>query len=268
MKTFTPAEIEIKVVAFLKQNPDGVLEVLGATASGKTEYSRWLATWIKQTLKKSVEIISVDSRQIFCHTDIASAKIPPHQRHGLTYHGLDLKNPDESYNVVDFQTYAFQTIATIQQRGHIPLLCGGTMLWLDAVSENYAFSTNKNTKSTKKNPPRFPTLKIGLHWKRTKLYQRIDRRATDQFEQGLIEETKKIREKFPKLTHSAFTSFGYQEVHAYLVGTLTLTEAPALNRKRNRKYAKRQLTWWRGREEVLWLETKKFSFDSVKEKRL
>lgn len=256
MKTFLPTEIEDKILEFLEKHPDGVLEIFGPTASGKTGYSIKLAQWLEQKLKKSAEILSVDSRQVFRHIDVSSAKITTEEMAGIPHHGIDIKDPNETYDVCLFQKYAFETLKDIQTRGHIPIMCGGTMLWLDAVSENYQFS-EKGTKSTEKNPPIFPTLKIGLHWKRTKLYQRIDQRCEEMFHNGLIEETQKIRELFPDITLSAFTSFGYKEINAYLAGLMTLEETIWRYKQRNRKYAKRQLTWWRGREDVLWLEAKK-----------
>ena len=127
------------------------------------------------------------------------------------------------------------------------------MLWLDAISENYIFSVRKKDKSVQKGEPKWPVLKIGLHWDREVLYDRCNRRSIIMFESGMIEETKQILQKY-KLTKSAFTSFGYQEIQQYLEGTLTYEEAISLNQQRNRKYAKRQLTWWRGRADVVWLD--------------
>jgi tRNA dimethylallyltransferase len=72
------------------------------------------------------------------------------------------------------------------------------------------------------------------------------------FEKGMIEEAKKMIQK--NISKSALTSFGYQEIAAFLDGKLKKSEAIALNQKRNRNYAKRQLTWWRGREDVLWVD--------------
>jgi tRNA dimethylallyltransferase len=120
------------------------------------------------------------------------------------------------------------------------------------VSENYVFSEEKSEKSTRKAPPRDPVLKIGIHWDRKVLYDRINARAEQQFEQGLIEETEKILKKYT-LSRSALTSFGYREIQDFLDGRISRAEALAANQKRNRNYAKRQLTWWRGREDVLWV---------------
>ena len=125
-------------------------------------------------------------------------------------------------------------------------------MWLDAVSENYIFSDK--SKSRKKGPPKWEFLKLGLKWPREVLYERINKRARWQFENGLIEETKYILERYPHITRNAFTSFGYKEIKDYLEGKISYERALAINQRRNRNYAKRQLTWWRGREDIVWIE--------------
>lgn len=294
-----PDEILDQVKKFLRQHPRGVISILGATTSGKTGFSVWLAHWIKKNLHKQSEIISVDSRQIFREINIASAKITHQEMEGIPHHGIDLINPDEEYSAYEFQQYAVQKINDIQTRKKIPLLCGGTMLWLDAITENYVFSDDPNQKSTTKNKPPFPVLKIGLYWERSKLYERINLRSKLMFEHGLIEETiqlmkkyrttiipfkprnnnkkssqKKEQKKYPRtikilnyfswlkrkpaMSQSALTSFGYQELTPYIKGKISRETALATNQQRNRKYAKRQLTWWRGREDVVWMDAEAF----------
>ncbi|PID70794.1 hypothetical protein CSB37_00415 [bacterium DOLZORAL124_38_8] len=256
MNTSYFAQIAEKIEAFFTQYPNGVLEILGPTASGKTGFSIRIAQHLTKKLGKPCEIISVDSRQIFKHIDIGSAKITEAEKQGIPHHGLDLKNPDKTCNAAEFQQYAFQTIEAIQNRQALPILCGGTMLWLDAISENYDFG-EKGTKSTKKNPPKFPVLKIGIHWHRATLYERLNQRAQHMFENGLIEETKFLQKKFPNMSQNAFTSIGNEEVIDYLNGKISYEEALATNQQKNRKYAKRQLTWWRGRDDVFWIEGEK-----------
>ncbi len=248
MKLFSKSEILQKIKSFLASHPDGVIEILGPTASGKSDF----AIEITKSLANA-EIISVDSRQVYRDIDISAAKVSDEEMQEVPHHGIDLIDPETDFSVYNFQQYAFQTIAEIQERKNTPILCGGTMLWLDAVSENYIFADQKDEKSTKKGTPKFPVLKIGIHWDRAILYDRINQRAVKQFESGLIEETKEILQKY-KITKSAFTSFGYQEIKDHLDEKITYEEALTANQKRNRNYAKRQLTWWRGREDVVWVE--------------
>lgn len=258
---------------FLKKNPNGVLEILGPTASGKTGFAIEMALTLPDLIGKKAEIISADSRQVYVGCDVSSAKVTVDEMQGIPHHGLDLVELSEEYNVVLFKGYAEQKIREIQQRGNIPILCGGTMLWLDAVSEGYVFSDDKSEnaffdKSTEKIGAEWTFLKLGLNWSREKLYERINQRAHLQFDGGMIEETKDILERYCSsseslvtlggetrlLSRSAWTSFGYQEIKAYLEGLCTRDEAIAKNQQRNRNYAKRQLTWWRGREDVTWID--------------
>lgn len=255
MNIFSQADIQENLSSFLQKNPDGVVEIVGPTASGKTGYSVFLAHWIEKNTGKKSEIISVDSRQIFRGCDISSAKVTPQEMQDVPHHGLNIADPEETYSVVQFQKYAFQKIQEIQERGNIAILCGGTMLWLDAISEHYIFTDDPQKKSTERGIPLFPVLKIGMHWEREKLYERLNLRSVQMFEGGMIEETKEMLQK--SLSHSTLTSFGYQEIAAWIEGTITKEKALTLNQKRNRNYAKRQLTWWRGRDDVLWIDSEK-----------
>jgi tRNA dimethylallyltransferase len=307
---YQPADILGRIKKFLRQHPNGVISILGATTSGKSGFSVYLAQWLETNLQQSAEIISVDSRQIFREINVASAKITTAEMHNVPHHGLDLINPDEEYSVYEFQKYAFATIKEIQAQQKIPLLCGGTMLWLDAITENYHFPSNPNQKSTTKNKPKFPTLKIGLYWERQALYARINLRSKQMFENGLIEETHALAQKYrikkkpftprtkqqltgkkkeqknysrlkkyinkifpflvPKknLSASALTSFGYEELLPYIKGKISYQTALTNNQQRNRKYAKRQLTWWRGRDDVLWMDAETFKKTNAKTRLL
>lgn len=260
-------EITPLVQNFLAQNPRGLLVMLGPTASGKTGLSVQLSHWIQNNLKQTVEIISVDSRQVYRDCDMSSAKISEAEKKGVLHHGIDIVDLETEYSVFDWQAYCYKTIKEIQTRGNIAMLAGGTMLWLDAVTENYEFSTDQPLnetagelnnkgflKSTTKADPLWPCLKLGLMWPREVLYERINQRAVQQFESGLIEETQQVLQTHPDITKTAFTSFGYQEIEAYLKGLMTYAEALSKNQQRNRNYAKKQLTWWRGREDVYWVE--------------
>ncbi len=251
MNLFSQADIEQKVGSFLKKEPSGVLEILGPTASGKSGFSIHIAKWIEKKLGKKCEIISVDSRQIFRGCDISSAKITEEEKFGIPHYGIDIADPTETFSVVQFQKYAFEKIEEILSRGNVPILCGGTMLWLDAISENYIFTDNPNEKSTQCGKPLWPILKIGMHCSRNRLYERLNLRSIQMFKNGMIEETQEMLKK--SVSRSTLTSFGYQEIAAFLEGKISKEKALELNQKRNRNYAKRQLTWWRGREDILWV---------------
>ena len=97
-------------------------------------------------------------------------------------------------------------------------------------------------------------LRLGLNPDRDQLYARINARAAEMFENGLIDETRKLLQKYPQLSGATpFTSLGYQQATAYLGGKLTLPQAVALTQQGHRNYAKRQITWFRREPEVRWL---------------
>ncbi len=248
MRIYSKSEIFEVIKKFLKENESPVLEILGPTASGKTGF----AIEIAQKFGPA-EVISVDSRQIYKDINVASAKVTEEETQGVPHWGMDLISPEEGYSVAEFQKYAFEKIKEIQKRKALPILCGGTMLWLDAISENYLFNEKQGIKSTKKGKPRFPVLKIGIHWEREELYARINKRSEMMFQNGLVEETSEILEKY-KMNYQALTSFGYLELQKFIEGGISKERALELNQQRNRNYAKRQLTWWRGRKDVNWVK--------------
>jgi tRNA dimethylallyltransferase len=242
------------------KNPTGkIIEILGATASGKSHLAVEIALKLK---KKNIvaEIISVDSKQIYQDCDISSAKISKQEMQGIIHHGLNIRTLDQEFNAYLFQQYAFKIIREIQDRGHLPILCGGTMMWLDAISEHYEFGWWQKIwreffpGKFKKEKNAWKFLKIGINWERAKIYQRCNKRAVWQFENGIIEETKKVLKKYPHITKSAFTSFGYQEIEQFLAGKISQEKALEINQQRNRNYVKKQLTWWRGRDDVCWVD--------------
>jgi tRNA dimethylallyltransferase len=100
----------------------------------------------------------------------------------------------------------------------------------------------------------FRWLKLGISWPREKLYQRINLRVEEMFQQGLVEEVRRLVEKYPKDCH-AFTAIGYRQIIEYLDGALSLDQAIHDTQQATRNYAKRQLTWFRADGGVTWLQT-------------
>ncbi len=98
----------------------------------------------------------------------------------------------------------------------------------------------------------FRWLKIGIAWDRPRLYERINRRVEEMFRKGFTDEVKRLLEKYPATCH-AFTAIGYRQIVAHLQGRLSLEEAIAQTQQASRRYAKRQLTWFRSDREVIWL---------------
>jgi len=106
---------------------------------------------------------------------------------------------------------------------------------------------------TKVNISFYPVV-VGLQWDRAKLYQRIDKRVDKMIEQGFIEEVQRLKSEGYSLKHKALNTVGYKEVFEYLDGTLTYKRAIELMKQNSRRYAKRQLTWFRADERIRWFD--------------
>lgn len=105
-----------------------------------------------------------------------------------------------------------------------------------------------------KSEPEYNVLKFGIEWNRERLYERINTRAANQIEEGLINETKMLIQKGYDLNLPSMSSLGYPEMIKYINGELSLDEALELLQQNTRNYAKRQLTWFRREPNVIWIE--------------
>lgn len=119
-------------------NNKPLIVIVGPTASGKTSLA------IKLASKYGGEIICADSRTIYRHMDIGTAKPSQEERALVPHHGLDLIEPGEYFSASDFKVYADQKIAEIRSRGNIPFLVGGSGLYVDSVIFDYKFGVKKD----------------------------------------------------------------------------------------------------------------------------
>lgn len=110
-----------------------ILIIAGPTASGKSGLA------IEIARARNGEILSVDSRQIYRGMDIGTGKVTFEEQSLAKHHLIDIRHPNEDYNVTDFVTDAKEFIADIQSRGKLPILCGGTGFWMQAISDNQTF---------------------------------------------------------------------------------------------------------------------------------
>jgi tRNA dimethylallyltransferase len=119
------------------------------------------------------------------------------------------------------------------------------------------FLTGKPISWWQNKPPQrlagFRWLKLGIHWPRELLYQRINARANEMFERGLIEEVRQLLDKFPG-DCNAFKAIGYRQVSDYFANKLGFEQTIEEVQRQSRRYAKRQLTWFRGDPEIVWLD--------------
>ena len=111
-----------------------LIVILGPTASGKTGYAINLAQRIDG------EIICADSRTVYRGMDVGTAKPTKHEREIVLHWALDLVEPDQRFTLYDFQQYAYSKIAEIRGRGHVPMLVGGTGLYIDSVIYHYGLT--------------------------------------------------------------------------------------------------------------------------------
>ncbi len=283
-----------------------VIAVVGPTASGKTDLAVELA------LKYGGEVVCADSMQIYKYFNIATAKPTEAEMRGVPHHIVDFVEPTESYNVSKYVKLASETVKDIHDRGKLPIVCGGTGLFVDSLLDNIQFtetgedhayrqelrrraekygaqslldelaeydpeSANRlhpnnlgriiramecyklsgititeQNRLSRLRPNPYESLYIGINFKdRQKLYDRIDRRVDVMLENGLVEEAKWYFEQSGFKTASS--AIGYKELKPYFEGSMSIEQAVDNLKRATRRFAKRQLTWFRRNESVNWI---------------
>ncbi len=282
-----------------------LLVLAGPTASGKTALSVELAR------RLDGEIISGDSMQVYRGMDIGTAKVRPVETGGIPHHLIDLFEPDHPFSVAEFQELASQAIREIASRGRLPVLVGGTGLYVRAVTDGYDFSAaeadpefrqvliaeagehgapslhrrlsrvdpgaaarihpndlrritralevyhssgKKISEQGKDQAPRYDLLMIGLTMPREELYRRINLRVRQMIEQGWVAEVAALLQKgySPELT--SMQALGYRELIDYQKGKVSLDQAVEVISRGTRRFAKRQLTWFRADPRIHWID--------------
>ncbi|MBO4475690.1 MAG: tRNA dimethylallyltransferase [Bacteroidales bacterium] len=267
-----PAET-IDLEELRKALADGSVElvcVLGPTASGKTRYAVALAREL------GGEIISADSRQVYRGMDIGTGK--DLSEYGeVPYHLIDIADPGDGYNVFRFKEDFGKAFADIRSRGAVPILCGGTGLYINAVTSGYDFRSRKplsapavqttsiplHPQGTGGVPPEIPcgiprTYFIGTLVTREVRNARIDARLDARLQEGMIDEIKSLLDK--GVPSSVLISYGleYKFVTLYLLGELDYASMQQKLAIAIHQFAKRQMTWFRGMERsgvrIHWVE--------------
>jgi len=228
-------------------NSDLVVVILGPTGSGKTGVA------IEIAKKIGGEIISADSRAIYRGMDIGTAKPSMEEREGVPHFGFDLVEPGERFTVADWKEYAEEKIREIRGRGHIPIICGGTGLYIDALVYDYHFGVSG---AVDRMQICTNFLLIGAKWGTDILRKRLEMRVNKLFTQDLYDECEKLVSKYGWKSQ-AMTSNIYQFVWRYLQGEIDLEEAKKLAFYDDWHLAKRQMTWFRRTPEINWLELEK-----------
>ena len=219
-----------------------VIFVCGQTATGKSAYAVNLA------LELGGEIISCDSMQIYRGADIGTAKITRHEMRGVPHHMIDILHPSESFNVAQYKAAAVQIAGEIAARGKVPIFCGGTGLYANAVLFDYGFNSSKGA-IAQAGLPKINARVTVLTMQRERLKERLERRVNSMFEAGLEDEVKALLQCGAAWSSQCMRAIGYREFRGYFEGGATLGEVRQLIIKNTGAYAKRQGTWfrsWRG----------------------
>lgn len=287
-----------------------VVAVVGPTASGKSDLA------VEICRRFGGEVVSADSMQIYKGMDIATAKPTEEEKQNIPHHMMDFLDNTEDYSVALYQQATAECIAEIYSRGLLPVVCGGTGLYVDTLLNNVKLSedsydeelrvsllkraedegadrlleevrafdpeyaeklhpnnvkrivralevykttgttmTEQNKLSKQTSP--YDVCFIGLDAEdRQFLYDRIDRRVDVMLERGLEEEAREYLSSANGSTSAQ--AIGYKELRPFFDGAITLDEAVENLKKATRRYAKRQLTWFRRNERINWLYIDKY----------
>lgn len=291
--------------------------IVGPTATGKT------AVGIELAKRLNGEIISADSMAIYKGMDIGTAKPTAEERAAVRFHLIDVVQPDEEFSVVEFKRLAGEAIADILSRGKVPLLVGGTGLYVKAVTGGLnipAVSPDRELRerlraeaaefggerllerlravdpitAERLHPKDLKRIiralevhmltglpishfhKIagtteaachvalfGLSVSRPALYENIEDRVDRQISASLVEEVRGLLDKGYSPNLPSMKGLGYKQIVGYLLGDYDLKTAICLLKRDTRRFAKRQLTWFRADPRICWIDVERRSVCDV-----
>ena len=276
-----------------------VVVIVGPTGIGKSHLAFELA------LELGGEIVVADSRQVYKRLDIATNKPSPEQRQRVRYHMIDFVDPASSFNAGEYLHGAQAAISDIASRGKVPIVEGGTMLYVDALADGFSLTgipPNPRLRGElaslsaadlqqrlltldpdpgvdlknpvrviraieileaaepplrglrTRTPPPWEAIRVGLTADLALIDRRLEERSRGQVQRGLIAETRAALAAGVPETAPVLTGIGYAEALAHIRGELSLEELPVAMARSNRRYARRQLRWWRHDQRVKWFE--------------
>ena len=220
-----------------------LLTITGPTACGKTSLAAELAYQL------GGEIISADSRQVFRGMDIGTGKdLADYHLHGtdIPYHLIDLCPAGSKYNVWQYQQDFADAYQDILRRGGIPILCGGTGLYIEAATCGYAFDREHPAVDPARLPQR--TCYIGTLVDRETRNARIDARLDARLAEGLVDEVRGLLASGIPAEDLIYYGLEYKFVTQHVLGQLSYEEMRNLLANAIHQFAKRQMTWFRGME--------------------
>lgn len=285
-----------------------VVVVAGPTASGKTR----LAIDIANSFDG--EIVSADSMQIYKYMDIGTAKPTDDERRECVHHLIDFVEPDEDFSVAQYTELAHKVIYDIYSRGKLPVMCGGTGLYINSVIDDITFGEmesdehlraelkeiaerdgneklieilsefdpisaarlhpnnvrrviraiefykltgtpiSEHQEMTKQTESRYDPIMFCINYERGVLYERINKRVDIMISEGLIDEVSYLMKMGYTADLNSMKAIGYKEIAEYINGKCTLEEAIESVKQGSRRYAKRQLTWFRRDKRIIMLD--------------
>lgn len=283
-----------------------VIVIVGQTASGKSA----LAMLVAQQFNG--EIICADSRTIYKGMDIGTAKPSAQDRRLIPHHGLDLIEPSETFSAAAFQAYAREKVADVQARDKLPIIVGGTGLYIDSLVYDFSFagkadaalrakyeamslddlqveahslglneadidfknrrhfsrilermSLNPNAKmrpDRKLKPDNI--LLLGIQIDREQLIDRIHKRVDTMFAEGLVDEIQNLISVYGDAAPGLLAA-GYRDVVRYLSGAISLDEAKVLFIRSHKYLAKRQQTWFKRNQDIIWVQSKDEALEKI-----
>lgn len=290
-----------------------VICIVGPTASGKSA----LAECVGERLASPV--VSIDAMQVYRGMDVGTAKTPVEQRRTPLLM-VDVADVDEDYSAQRFQEDARECIDGLLDHGKVPVLCGGTGLYLDAVIDEMDFpkgvigderrqvyeriaaekgpqtlhnilwerdprsaelihpnnvrrcvralemldegvSYAENNEGLRRHEAHYAARIWAISMPRELLYRRIDERVDRMFEDGLVDEVRRLSGRGLDCSHTAGQAIGYKEVLSALAGECSLDEARDLVKRRTRHYAKRQLSWLRRDGRARWVDVQEMGME-------
>lgn len=236
----------------LQKSAKPLIVILGVTASGKTQFSIELAKYIG-----NAEIVNADSRQLFRGLDIGTGKIEAEKMQGVPHHLFDVLDPDEEVTAAWYKEKAEDVIDGILERESIPILVGGSMLYIAAITDGLSFDPEKRDElRSGESMCGYDLLVLGFKRERDETVDQINERIDTMFAQGWMEEVQQLIDQGYTESDPAMKSVGYKEIMHYLkMGEpQSLDELKELISAKTRQYAKRQRTWWRNDERICWIE--------------
>lgn len=287
-----------------------VLVILGPTASGKS------ALAVRCAKKFDGEVVSADSRQVYRDLDIGSGKITKKEMRGIPHHLLDVASPKRTFTAAQYRAKAERAVLKIIRAGKLPIVCGGTGFYIDALMrgyefprvkpdarlrrslarkdlcalletlkrldpERYAAIDKKNKRriiraieialSLGKVPrlygteERYDALFLGIQMPRAELKKRIAKRLRARLRQGMIKEVQSLIAKGVSIKRLDDLGLEYRAISRYLQGRINKREMVVNLEKEIAKFAKRQMTWFARKKNIIWITAPEEALSKVRD---